>query len=144
MNFLKRVGTVAGVSLAATLLASTSAYATWYSDISGAKVGFSSRVWADTSYTQIHFKHCFASDGGTDRYSVDVELIRVDGTDHSYGAKRFTECFSWGDGDETSTGVWEGLPSGDYIFKITAIGGQTSSYNYLRVQEVIVDTTKAD
>ncbi len=141
---IKRIGTVAGISLAVTLLATTSAYATWSSDMTGVHVGFSSREWADTGYTQIHFKHCFASNGSTDRYSVDVELIRVNGTNVSFGSKHFTECFSWGDGDETSTGVWEGLPDGDYVFKIKAIGGSTATENFLTVDSVIVDTTKAD
>ncbi|MFI8180570.1 hypothetical protein ACIF70_08625 [Actinacidiphila glaucinigra] len=141
---LKRVGTIAGVSLGATLLAVTNAYATWSSYLSGVRPGFTSHEWADSSYTQIHFKHCYATDGNNEFGSVTVELIRTTGTNTSFGSKTFTECFSWGDGDETSTGVWEGLPSGDYVFKIAAIGGSSSTYRLLSVDAVTVDTTKAD
>ncbi|MBZ3908018.1 hypothetical protein [Streptomyces griseiscabiei] len=144
MNNLKRIGAVAGVALSATLLATTSAFATWSSSLTRVHVNFNSREWADSSYTQIHFKNCSASDGARDYYSVTVELMRVDGFNKSFGSKTFSECFSRGDGDVTSTGVWNNLPSGDYVFIIRAIGNQTSNYPSLSVADVIVDTTKAD
>ncbi|MGW7073255.1 hypothetical protein ACWGII_35845 [Streptomyces sp. NPDC054855] len=143
-NNIKRFGTVAGVFLGVTMIATTNAYATWESELAGVRPNFASREWADESYTQIHFKRCFASDGNHVFNSVTVELIRMTGTNTSFGSKTFTECFSRGDGDETSTGVWTGLPSGDYRFKIKEIGGSDSQYRLMRAEKVIVDTTKAD
>ncbi|MEV5676481.1 hypothetical protein [Streptomyces sp. NPDC052179] len=137
----KRFGIVFGATLAAIILGTTQAYASWSSSISGALTGFTSREWAEESYSEINFTRCSTEFSGAE--SVDVELIRVDGVNKSYGSKRFTACFTWGDGVETSTGVWNSLPAGDYVFRIKLINGDSSGNN-LNVNSVFVDTTKAD
>ncbi|GGZ83878.1 hypothetical protein [Streptomyces bluensis] len=144
MKHLKRFALVGGTAAAATLLTATNAFATWSSSIAGARPGFASREWGDQSYTQIHFNRCHTGDfPGTK--SVDVQLVRVDTfPDTYYDTKRFTECFTLGDGDETSTGVWTGLPAGDYQFYIKMINNSDISSSWVSVEKVTVDTTQAD
>ncbi|MFD4142948.1 hypothetical protein [Streptomyces sp. NPDC058572] len=137
----KRISVVAGTTLAATLLGVTQAYANWDSYMTGVRSGFTSQEWSDESYTEINFTKCDTQFSGSE--SVDVELIRVDGVNRSYGSKRFTECFTWNDGDTTSTGTWSNLPTGKYVFRIKLINGDDWS-SYLNVNRVYVDTTKAD
>ncbi|MER7171585.1 hypothetical protein [Streptomyces mesophilus] len=73
---------------------------------------------------------------------MDVQLVRVDTfPDTYYDTKHFTECFTGG-ADQTSTGVWTGLPAGDYRFYIKAINN--ADVNVLGVDKVTVDTTQAD
>ncbi|MFE5209851.1 hypothetical protein [Streptomyces sp. NPDC056600] len=79
-----------------------------------------------------------------------------DDYDVGYDTKWFTECFTWNDGDETSSGSWTGLPYsyaqwdsgqgqyvGGYYFRIITVDGFTGD-EQLWVREVVQDTTKAD
>ncbi|WP_190123878.1 hypothetical protein [Streptomyces inusitatus] len=131
-----------GTAAAVIMLTTTSALANWTSSLDWVRVGFPSRTWGDQSYSQIHFTKC-TTDRQSPHDSVHVQLVRVDTSpDTYYDTKKFTECFTHGDGDETSTGVWTGLPAGDYRFYIKSINN--ADVNVLSVNKVTVDTTKAD
>ncbi|MEV5337256.1 hypothetical protein AB0K93_02025 [Streptomyces sp. NPDC052676] len=136
-----RFGIIAGTTIITSLFFTSSNAFAWSSYLTGVRVGFASRTWGDHSYTEINFTRCTTDFSG--RASVDVQLVRVDTTpDTYYDTKHFTECFTLGDGDETSTGTWSGLPAGDYRFFIKAINN--ADVNVLSVADVTVDTTKAD
>ncbi|MFB8000491.1 hypothetical protein ACFC4G_48135 [Streptomyces sp. NPDC056002] len=107
----------------------------------------------------MHFKHCTKSSNGSYAISTDVKLYQVidDATDRGYDNKTFSECFSLGDGDETSSGSWTGLPYsyaqwdsdqnqyvGGYYFRIMKVDGFTGDIPALWVREVVQDTTLAD
>jgi hypothetical protein len=141
MKRVRRLGIVTGTTIITSLFFISSNAFAWTSELRGVRVGFPSRTWSDQGYTEINFTHCTTDFSG--RASVDVQLVRVDTTpDTYYDTKHFTECFTLGDGDETSTGTWSGLPAGDYRFFIKAINN--ADVNVLSVDKVNVDTTKAD
>lgn len=112
----------------------------WTSSISGVRAnnGWSSRRWSDESYTQIIFKGCTSTHG----QSVTIELRRdISGApDVSYGTHVLTNCFH----GKSSSGTWDGLPSGNYFFQIDAVDGSPLSDDPVSVSTVSQDTTKAD
>ena len=140
----RRVGAVSATGVALILGAAPVANATWSSYIENWGIGSKSRTWSDESYTQTHFTKCSTSYSSS---SVDVRLYRYRQNDEpiAYDIKHFTQCMYWSDGDDTSTGVWTGLPAGSYYFQIKGIDGFGSgSEPRLAVREVIQDTTLAD
>jgi hypothetical protein len=150
---------VAGGAAALLMLVAPISSANWTSSLSGVSPGHESRRWTDESYSQVHFIHCTESSGGSYAMSTDVKLYRVvdDDYDVGYDTKHFTECFTLGDGDETSSGSWTGLPYsyaqwdstqgqfvGGYYFRIMKVDGFDGDIPALWVREVVQDTTLAD
>ncbi|MEU6815796.1 hypothetical protein [Streptomyces sp. NPDC046860] len=132
---IRRAAVVLASASALGLIVAPNASANWTSSISSWGKGNESRRWADESYSQLQFTGCFVQGGSQDvtvAYYRDVPLS----VDPKYDSKTFTACFSGG----TSNGEWTGLPSGDYYFATTDVGGG----GLLFVDKVYVDTTQAD
>ncbi|MFD4256147.1 hypothetical protein ACFWR9_00535 [Streptomyces sp. NPDC058534] len=109
-----------------------------------AGVDFESRRWDDQSYSQIQFRGCHIGSTYSLPDNVDVQMWR-DITalpDDSYDNKTFSACFK----GQTSNGEWNDLPGStvSVYFQIMKLGGSTSSGPYIDVDNVSVDTTKAD
>ncbi|MFD0420519.1 hypothetical protein [Streptomyces parvus] len=109
----------------------------WNSHITKATIGFQSRRWEDSSYSEILFQGC------DDARSVTVQM-RMDvnnAPDKGYDKKTFTACFGLG----WSQGEWTNLPdtstnSSAYFFRVTGIG----STSQVEVDRVCVDNTLDD
>ncbi|WP_282702408.1 hypothetical protein [Streptomyces sp. CC219B] len=103
-----------------------------------------SRHWEDNHYTEIKFTGC--SMVGTTGQSALVKLWHdlSWAPDKSLGAKTFTNCFK-GSG-HTSRGEWDQYVSGGdkRYFTVPALNGSIYTRANLNVDEVYVDTSKAD
>ncbi|HEY3016615.1 MAG TPA: hypothetical protein VGJ41_15980 [Nocardioides sp.] len=141
MHFSTRVGIVGAGVVATVGLSATAALANWSSYISSWTDGDQSRRWADSAYSQVQFKGCFAQYGTTD--SVNIQLNRdISGLpDAHYDTKTFTNCFNGS--NYWSNGEWTSLPSGNYYFEATKVA-QGGSCCLLFVDYVYQDTTSAD
>ncbi|UUU24693.1 hypothetical protein [Streptomyces sp. DSM 40750] len=130
------------------------ANANWESRIVGWYFEDESRRWTDQDYSQVHFITCSSSGPSV---STEIRLWRVvnNSPDIGYDRKVFSECFTWYDGDETSTGVWHNLPYsradyvddeyiGGYYFSIRGVDGYQADGPSLNVDRVVQDTTAAD
>jgi hypothetical protein len=132
-------------SLAAAVLAllgfvnAPAASANWHSYIEAWTDGEESRRWDDGSYSQVQFQGCFAQGGLEDRVDVIMWRDITAWPDEEYDEKTFSACFGGG----TSNGEWSGLSDGDYYFEADRVA-QGGSCCLLNVQDVYVDTTKAD
>lgn len=145
----KRIATaLAGAAIVALIGASpASAYPIdytdylWRSSISDARVGFQSRRWEDSEYSEVLFMDCqpYSADGVTVQLRMDVN----NAPDKSYDDKTFTNCFKGY--NHWSQGEWHDLPdtsgnSSEYYFQITNIAGASKFYAGV----VQVDETAAD
>lgn len=139
----RRISTVLGITSTLILAVTPSAFANWESEIENARPGFESRRWEDRDYSEVNFIHCSTSGSST---STHIRLWRSRDwqPDPGYDSKRFTECFSWGDGDEKSTGEWHDLPGGNYYFSILEVDDDVIDSPSLDVKTVTVDNTAAD
>ncbi|MFE9967537.1 hypothetical protein [Streptomyces sp. NPDC005525] len=148
-----QAGVIVSSASALLLTVAPTASANWESHITGWRFEDESRRWTDQDYSQVHFIRCRA-DGAN--LSTEIRLWRVvnNSPDIGYDRKVFTACFSWGDGDETSTGEWHNLPYsaadtadgeylGGYYFSIRGINGD-QGIGTLNVERVVQDTTAAD
>lgn len=119
-----RTRIVAGVVIAsAAVTAPAFAEGSWYSSISSAAPGFSSRTWTDlntdSASTRVKFTRCTnALSQGT---SAEVQLtIEHTFTPDENRGRKTLQCAV------DDTGNWGDEPNGNFHFTVTKVGGATS------------------
>ncbi|MFD5574921.1 hypothetical protein [Streptomyces cadmiisoli] len=114
----------------------------WTSKWDDAAIAAESRRWLDSNYTEVNYSYCDSNED----VSTNVLLWQVRDLqpDPTFGSKRFTTCFSGADGDWKSTGTWSGLDTRYYYFSVHYIDDHFYSWSRLDVDQIYVDTSKAD
>lgn len=145
MSKERKIATLVGLTSSLLLAIAPAAQAdapSWHSKWDDAAIAAESHRWSDHSYTEINYSHC---DSNSD-VSTNVLLwqARDFQPDPTFGSKRFTTCFDGSDGDWTSTGTWSGLDEGSYYFSVHYIDDHFYSSLRLDVDDIYVDTSKAD
>ncbi|MFJ9344796.1 hypothetical protein ACIRP0_36780 [Streptomyces sp. NPDC101733] len=111
----RRVSVVGlGVAAVVGLAASPAQAASWSSSLTGARLGYESRRWADNGgATNITFTDCTS-----DVHVVNVTLKKDLSLqpDPVYTTASFTNCFNGY--NATSSGNWEDHGSGNYYFSV--------------------------
>ena len=124
MNARKRLAIVVGLVMGLGVMGTALAEGSWSSFVSGARVGFYSRIWTDKNLdnvsTSVKFSNCRDSiQFNQDNVTVAVRES-VWGPDPWLASKTLI-CVN------SDTGFWGDLAASNYYFQITKIGGLTGT-----------------